>query len=82
MKFLGTDFSMKYIIVELDGREYILSFRETFIKGVYDVSLIVGGVTYHVKIKDAYPGVFRKAREGALLVRVKLENLINRISNR
>lgn len=39
MKILGTDYSAKYIRFELDGKECDVHFRDTFLKGTYDISV-------------------------------------------
>lgn len=82
MKILGTDFGLKYIIAEIDGNEYTISFRDTFSKGIYDVSVYARGALIATEVKSAYPGLFRRIQEGALLFCVELKNFIDRISKR
>lgn len=83
MKFLGTDFSLKYIIAEVDGKEILVSFYENRRKGIHNISFRVDKREKPAVIKDAYPGFARKIKEAWLLIRVEfyqLKQSINRIA--
>lgn len=41
MKKPNIDISLKYIVFKLDGRTYLIHFRENFKKGIYDVNVWV-----------------------------------------
>lgn len=76
MKFLGTDFKRKYIIFVQDGKEVIVSFNETFWRGIHQASIRVGGAESNIKIKSTYPGFIRRTKERMLLIRMFLKNLV------
>lgn len=73
---MKTDYSIKYIFFDLEGKKYLISFRDTFFKGVHAVSVSTGtdGKGYGCEnaiIEECYPGfierlksriAFRKAR--------------------
>lgn len=82
MKFLDTDFSLKYIVAEIDGKKISISFYDTFWKGIHDVSLYTDGKKEDIKIESTYPGFVRKIQEAILLVSLELEYLVNRITKR
>ena len=75
--FLGVDFRRKYIIMEVEGKEVIVDFYDSFWRGVYDVE--VWGLRA-AKIKSVYPGFVRRIQERALLVKVELRHLRRRLS--
>lgn len=83
MKFLGTDFSLKYIIAEVDGKEILVSFYENRRKGIHNISFRIDKQAKPAVIKDAYPGFARKMKEAWILMHVQyyqLKKLINRIA--
>lgn len=82
MVFLGTDFGVKYVIADIDGEEFTISFRESFWKGIYDVSIRGGKSTPTFKIKSTYPGFPQRILEAVLLTRLSLKQAINRKSKR
>ena len=82
MRFFGTDFGLKYIIVEVDEKEITVSFRDSFRKGVYDVSFRINGCEYPARVKSAYPGFIQRIQEVAFLARLTLKYAVNRISKR
>lgn len=82
MKLLGVDFSLKYVIAEVNGKKISISFYDTVWRGIHDVSLYVDGKKENIKIQSTYPGFIRKIQEVVLLVRLELEYLINRITKR
>lgn len=82
MRFLGTDFSRKYVIAEVDGQEILVSFYDTQWKGIHDISFSINGIPVPTKIKSTYPGFLRKIREAAFLIRLHLEYAVNSISER
>lgn len=82
MKFFGTDFSMKYVIAEVEGNEITVSFHDSFRKGIRDVSFRIDGEEKKVQIKSTYPGFVRRMQELMLLIRVRLKHVINSIAKR
>lgn len=82
MKFFGTDFSMKYVIAEVEGNEITVSFHDSFRKGIRDVSIRIDGEEKKVQIKSTYPGFVRRMQELMLLIRVRLKHAINSIAKR
>lgn len=80
MAFLGTDFGLKYVIADIDGEEYTISFRETFWKGVHAVSVRGGKHIPTYEIKSTYPGFPRRILEAVLLIQFTLKQAIKRIS--
>lgn len=61
------DYSIKYIFFDLEGKKYLISFRDTFSKGVYDVSVSTrtGGIGYgrtNAIIKECYPGFIERLK--------------------
>ena len=82
MVFLGTDFGLKYVIADIEGeKDVVISFRDSYWKGVYDVS-ILGTHISNYEIKNTYPGFPRRIQEAVFLIRLKLKHTINRISKR
>lgn len=67
---------MKYVIADIDGEECTISFRESFWKGIYDVSIRGGKHIPVYKIKSTYPGFPRRILEAVLLIRFNLEQAI------
>ena len=63
MKIFDTDFTVKYIIFELDGKRYIVQFRDSLLKGMYDISVICDGCKADAKILGAYPPLKRIIKE-------------------
>ena len=59
MKKSKTDISLKYIIFELEGKEYALNFRTSLLKGVYDVSMYGHEGKADIKVLDTYPPLKR-----------------------
>lgn len=85
MKFFGTDFGLKYIIAEVDGKEILVSFYENRRKGIHNISFRINKQERPAVIKDAYPGFMRKIQEAWIIIRVqgyRLKQSINRIAKR
>ena len=87
--FLGSDFGLKYVIADIEGEEFTISFRESFLKGIYDVSIRYGKrgpdgklIPVPCEIKSTYPGFWRKIQEAVLLIRFNLEQAIKHRTNR
>ncbi len=80
--FLGTDFGLKYVIADIDGEQYTISFRETFWKGIYDVSIRGGKHIPVSKVKSTYPGFLRRIQEMVLLIWVQLTFLKKAVKRR
>ncbi|WP_162145082.1 hypothetical protein [Cellulosilyticum lentocellum] len=78
MKFLGTDYSAKYIRFELDGKEYDIHFRDTFIKGTHDISVWGEKGKTNARIISAYPHLGKRILDMALIARIELEEIIKR----
>lgn len=79
MKFLGTDFSRKYIIAKIAGVDVTVSFYDSFWKGVHGVEISIGKNGLPVDVESAYPGLVRRMREAALLARMRLGHAIDRM---
>lgn len=79
MQIFKTDLRMKYVIAEIDGRMITVSFYDTFWKGVHNVS-VRAIEAEKIKIESTYPGFVQRFREVVLLIKVELENAVNRIS--
>ncbi|WP_318708850.1 hypothetical protein [Candidatus Acetatifactor stercoripullorum] len=61
------DFGLKYVFFELDKKRYLISFRDTFLKGVHDVEVSTGtdGKGYGKEkavIEECYPGFLARAK--------------------
>ena len=79
MKYLGVDHSLKYIVFELDGKQYTVQYRNTFIRGNYDISILEKGRITNAKIISAYPHLGKRIMDMALMTRLKLEWVIKRL---
>ncbi len=75
--FLGTDFGLKYVMADIDGEQYTISFRKTFWKGIYNVSIRGGKHIPVNKVKSTYPGFLRRIQEAVLLIRIELGTVQN-----
>lgn len=82
IKINRTDLKLRYVIAEIEGKEVTVSFYDTFWTGIHNISFRVNGKETKAEIKSAYPGIIRKMKELALLIRISLENTINRITKR
>lgn len=80
MKICKTDFSMKFVIAEIDGKDILVQFYDTHRKGVYNASVFVDGK--EAKIISTYPGFIRRIQEAVLLIKLELKYAIKRISKR
>lgn len=64
---MKTDYRIKYIFFDLKGKKYLISFRDTFFKGVYAVSVSTGtdGKGYgreNAIIEECYPGFIERLK--------------------
>ena len=62
------DLGLKHIVFELDGKRYLMSFRDTFLKGVHDVEIWTSadGKGYRKTeaiIEDTYPDLRKRIKE-------------------
>ena len=62
---MKTDYRIKYIFFDLKGKKYLISFRDTFFKGVHAVSVSTGtdGKGYgreNAIIEECYPGFIER----------------------
>ena len=84
MKFLGVDFAIKYISTEIDGKDVMISFRDTRWKGVHDVHVYFSPKDWStmpkIKIKNTYPGFIGRTKETVFLIKMGLKHAINRVS--
>lgn len=55
MKIFDTDVSVKYICFEMDDIKYLVQFRYSLWKGIYDVSIWRGNDENVAKITLVYP---------------------------
>lgn len=70
------------MIAEVDGKEVLVSFYESFWKGIYDISFWIDGKERKVEIKNSYPGFIQRIREAWMLVRLHLQYAVDAISKR
>lgn len=82
MVFFGTDFGLKYVIADIDGEQFTVSFRESFWKGIHDVSIRGGKHIPVFETKSTYPGFPRRILEAVLLIQLRLEQAVKRVSKR
>lgn len=54
MKIFNVDVSVKYIRFELDGSDYLVQFRFSLRKGIYDISVWKDGQKTNAKVPLAY----------------------------
>lgn len=73
LKMFGTDLKLKYIIMDIDGKEITVSFYDTYWKGIHNVLLRSKNGWIPVKIKSAYPGLVDRIQMIALLIWVQLQ---------
>lgn len=76
MKLLGTDFSAKYIILEINGKSYIVQFRDNIRKGVHDVKVWSKDGEVKVKVTGTYPPLKEIFVELWILLSVWLKRII------
>lgn len=74
MKIMKTDFSLKYIIFKSEDKEYIVQFRYSFFKGVYDVEIWTstnrkGRMGKEVIVEATYPNFKQRIVEAWILLR-------------
>ena len=67
MKILGTDYSLKNIFFKIDDTTYMVLFRSSFFKGVYDVEIHTGKRPNTSEFTEAshitaYPGLKERVR--------------------
>ena len=56
MKLFNIDVSLKYVLFKLDGEDYIVQFRSSWRKGIYDILIYKNGKeAKDVEITGAYP---------------------------
>lgn len=63
MKLFDVDFSKKFIVLKVDGNEWIVQFDYSLWKGVQNVELLANGSRKAIEIKDAYPPIKRIIKE-------------------
>lgn len=73
MKFFGTDFALKYVTFEVEGKTYFVTFRQSFLRGVHNVQVFKGSESHFMfdssaKIKDTYPPIQARIEELVSLV--------------
>lgn len=74
MKIFKTDISAKYINFEMDGENYSVTFKNSILKGIHNVSVWKGGTVLElqkVKIRSTYPSLARVVKEIALLISLR-----------
>lgn len=77
MKVMKTDFSLKYIIFKSEDKEYIVQFRYSFLKGVYDVEIWTstnrkGRMGKDVIVEATYPNFKQRIVEVWILLHSSL----------
>lgn len=80
MRLFETDFKQKYVIAEVNGKEVMISFYDTFWKGIYNISVRINGEEKQITIKSTYPGFVRRIKEAVLLIKIELKHAIDRIA--
>lgn len=79
MKYLGVDYSAKDITFEVDGRWYSVHFRDTFLNGTYDISVWGKNGKTNAKIISAYPNLWRRIIDMALITKMEIKFAIKRL---
>lgn len=77
MKIMKTDFSLKYIIFKSEDKEYIVQFRYSFFKGVYDIEIWTstnrkGRMGKEVIVEATYPNFKQRMVEVWILLHSSL----------
>ena len=70
------------ILLEINGKEVLVSFRDSYWKGIHSASFRINGIKQNVKIKGAYPGFIRRIQEVVIIIKVCLMHAVNRITKR
>lgn len=61
---MKTDYSLKYIFFEDDGREYCVMFKSTFLKGIYDIKVRRWDTGEDVPgEKECYPNLIERIKD-------------------
>lgn len=55
MEIFDVDVSAKHIMFNLNGKEYLIGFRISKIKGIYDVFVLENGNEVDAEITNVYP---------------------------
>ena len=76
VKLFKTDFSAKWINLELNGELYSIHFKDTFLKGVYDVSLWGNNGKKKIKVISTYPTLKNRIACGWVLLKNKINQLL------
>lgn len=84
MKLFGVDTAIKWINIEIDDQCYSVHFKDSFIKGIHEISIYQGeaGSSFmeeikNAKIKSRYPSVWQRVREVLLLIKIRIVSRIN-----
>ena len=77
MKVAGVDIGKKYIIAEVDGKQVIISFDYSIVKGIHNVSF---RNLDNVKVTSTYPGLFRVIREVWMLTTLNAYKVVKRVT--
>lgn len=80
MRLFRTDFKQKYVIAEVNGKEVMISFYDTFWGGIHNISFRIDGKEKQITIKSTYPGFVRRIKEAVLLIKIELKHAIDRIA--
>lgn len=76
MKICGTDFGVKYVGVKVDGKEIVVSFKDTFWKGIHDVNVFYDNKEItSPEIKMTYPCFTDRVKEAWMLIKGRLRRL-------
>lgn len=81
MKYLGVDYSLKYIVFEIDGIQYTVQYKNTFISGTYDISVLEKGRMVNAKIISAYPHLGKRIMDMALMTIIEIKSVIKRLQS-
>ena len=76
MKIKGIDMSAKYITFDLEGKSYSICFKDSFLKGVYDISVWRSNTISNIlgkteaEIKTAYPPLLERIKRVAAMIKI------------
>lgn len=79
MRLFKTDFSIKWIDLEFNGETYSIHFKDSFLKGVYDVSLWSKKGKQEVKVINVYPIFTKRLGCGWVLFKHTISKLLQLI---
>lgn len=74
-KIFGTDISRKFIAYKEDGKDKMIAFDYSLLKGVKNVDVYDGYFKQEIEVISAYPNFIGLIKEIALITRMGLKRL-------